>query len=142
MQEDAENLPFIAPGLVDLQVNGYNGIDFNNKNLTVKEVVNITQQLLARGVTTYFPTVITNSREHILNALRMIAQACSESELVNSCVSGIHLEGPFISSEEGPLGAHNLQYVCAPDWGLFQEFYQASAGKIKIITLSPEWPKR
>ncbi|RYY19475.1 MAG: N-acetylglucosamine-6-phosphate deacetylase, partial [Sphingobacteriaceae bacterium] len=42
---------------------------------------------------------------------------------------------------EGPVGAHNPQYVCAPDWDLFQEFYRASAEKLKIITLSPEWPE-
>lgn len=140
-KNEIENLPFIAPGLVDLQINGYSGIDFNSENLTVKEVHDINDQLLAQGVTTYFPTVITNSRERILKSLSTIAQACSSSKLVDNCVAGIHLEGPFISLQEGPVGAHDQQYVCAPDWGLFQEFYQASAKKIKIITLSPEWPE-
>ncbi|RYE17420.1 MAG: N-acetylglucosamine-6-phosphate deacetylase, partial [Sphingobacteriaceae bacterium] len=140
-EQELEKLPFIAPGLVDLQINGYKGIDFNHENLSVKEVYNITNQLLAQGVTTYFPTVITNSTQHIKKSLNTIAQACAASVLVDNCIAGIHLEGPFISPHEGPVGAHNPQYVCAPDWDLFKEFYQASEEKIKIITLSPEWPE-
>ncbi len=140
-EKEIFGLPYIAPGLVDLQVNGYNGIDFNNINLTIAEVIEITSQLLALGVTTYFPTVITNSNHHIKTCLQAIAKASAESELVNNCIGGIHLEGPFISPQNGPVGAHDQQYVQAPDWPLFEDFYQASAGKIKIITLSPEWPQ-
>lgn len=141
LDNEAFELPLIAPGLVDLQVNGYNGIDFNSTDLTVADVMDITFHLLAQGVTTYYPTVITNSKHHIKTCLQIIAKACTESKIVNECIGGIHLEGPFISTQEGPVGAHNQQHVQAPDWLLFQEFYKASAEKIKIITLSPEWPQ-
>lgn len=140
-KNQAFGLPYIAPGLVDLQVNGYQGIDFNSLELTVADVIELTFKLLAQGVTTYFPTVITNSNHHIKTCLQTIASACAESETVNNCIGGIHLEGPFISPQDGPVGAHDQQFVQAPDWRLFEEFYQASAGKIKIITLSPEWPQ-
>lgn len=132
-------LPYIAPGLVDLQVNGYNGVDFNDTSLTVKNVTAVTQQLLAQGVTTYLPTVITNSDYHIKMLLSIIAEACDQSNLVSDCIGGIHLEGPFISLQEGPLGAHDKQHVRAPDWDLFEQWNAASGNRIKIVTLSPEW---
>jgi N-acetylglucosamine-6-phosphate deacetylase len=134
-------LPVIAPGMIDMQVNGYYGIDFNKDTLTVDDVVTITKLQLAQGVTTYFPTVITNSVECIKQSLNIIAQACNEFELVNSCIGGIHLEGPFISPLDGPVGAHNKRYVRAPDWDLFQQFNETAQHRIKIITLSPEWPQ-
>lgn len=138
---NAPNLPYLAPGLIDLQVNGYSGIDFNDVWLTVDDVETITNQLLAQGVTTYMPTVITNSSENIKKLMGTIAAACDQSALVSSCISGIHLEGPFISPCDGPVGAHDKQYIQAPDWGLFAEWNKASGNRIKIVTLSPEWPE-
>jgi N-acetylglucosamine-6-phosphate deacetylase len=134
------DLPFLAPGLTDLQVNGYGGIDFNSSTLTVEDVVKITKLLLTKGVTSYYPTIITNSSPKIIASLGTIAQACAQSGLVNDCIGGVHLEGPFISPMEGPVGAHDKQYVKAPDWDLFQEFNAAAQNLIKIVTLSPEWP--
>lgn len=134
-------LPYIAPGLIDLQVNGYNGIDFNDTSLTVEKVTAITQQLLAQGVTTYLPTIITNSNSNISLLLSIIANACRQSDLVRNCIGGIHLEGPFISPQDGPLGAHNKQYICAPNWELFEQWNAASGNRIKMVTLSPEWPE-
>ena len=60
------DLAFIGPGLTDLQINGINGIDFNSTTLTQNDVVNATHYLLSQGVTTFLPTVITNSDENIL----------------------------------------------------------------------------
>ncbi len=136
-----DGLPLIAPGLIDLQVNGYFGIDFNSAALTVDDVVKVTKLLFVQGVTTYYPTIITNSTNHIKRLLSTIASACVKSELVAACIGGIHLEGPFISPLDGPVGAHDKQYVQAPDWDLFLEFYKAAGQRIKIITLSPEWPQ-
>jgi len=136
-----ERLPFIAPGLVDLQVNGYNGIDFNSNMLTTDAVAAISLQLLAQGVTTYYPTVITNSAENIQASLTAVAGACNESDVAKACIGGIHLEGPFISLQDGPVGAHDKQYVQAPNWSLFHDFNQAARNSIKIVTLSPEWPE-
>ena len=137
----AADLGMIAPGLVDLQVNGYFGVDFNAPSITVESIIHLTELLLAQGVTLYFPTVITNSKTNITHLLSRIAQACEKSKLVSTCIGGIHLEGPFISPQQGPLGAHDKQYVCAPDWELFKQFNEASGYRIKIITLSPEWPE-
>ena len=133
------DLAYMAPGLIDLQINGINGIDFNAVTLTQEDVINATHYLLSQGITTFLPTVITNSDENILAILRSINQACSSDPLVNSCVWGIHLEGPFICPKNGAKGAHDEKYIKAPDWNLFSKFQEAAGGKIKLITIAPEW---
>ena len=137
--ESRSNLPFIGPGLIDLQINGVNGIDFNVPSLTAENILSATEFLLSKGVTTYFPTVITNSDEAILSILETIDKACKLYEIVQDCIGGIHVEGPFISPKEGAKGAHDERYIKAPDWGLFEKFQEAAGGRIKIITLAPEW---
>ncbi len=134
-----EALPFIGPGLIDLQVNGIDGIDFNDTSLTRDEVITATHYLLSKGVTAFFPTIITNSDQNVARILETIRLACQYSPLVNDCIKGIHLEGPFISSVEGARGAHDPQYIKAPDWAWVQTCQKLSGGSIKLITLSPEW---
>jgi N-acetylglucosamine-6-phosphate deacetylase len=133
------DLPFTGPGLIDLQVNGVNGIDFNNPCISVPEIVEATHYLLSQGVTTFFPTVITNTEHHLITILSTIREACLSNPLVNDCIAGIHLEGPFISPEPGAKGAHEVKYIRAPDWALFTKFQEAAGGKIKLTTLAPEW---
>jgi N-acetylglucosamine-6-phosphate deacetylase len=135
------DLPFVGPGLVDLQVNGYGGMDFNSTPLDGEIVWRVTRALWREGVTTYYPTIITNCDEAIEGAVRTIATARSRDGLVESSVAGIHLEGPFISPEDGPRGAHNKVYVRAPDWSQFVRWQDAAEGNIKLVTLSPEWPR-
>jgi len=132
---------FIAPGLVDLQINGYGGHDFNSPPLDKSKIAAVTRELWKVGVTAYLPTVITNEPASLYAILAAIAQACSFDSLIDASIAGIHLEGPFISPEDGPRGAHPRQFVCAPDWDLFQRLQDISGGRIKIVTLSPEWPE-
>ncbi|GIN70889.1 N-acetylglucosamine-6-phosphate deacetylase [Bacillus sp. J14TS2] len=131
-------LPYIAPGLVDLQINGYRGNDFNTLPISPELVEQTTRSLWKEGVTSYCPTIITNHDEAIEKAVEVIAKASDQQ--VQQCITGIHLEGPFISPEDGPRGAHGKEYIKAPDWDLFQTWQKAARGMIKIITLSPEWP--
>ncbi len=133
-----KDTPFIGPGLIDLQVNGINGIDFNNPAVQVQDIVNATQFLLSRGVTTFFPTVITNSKENICKIVDTIYRACLSNEIVNDCIGGIHLEGPFLSTVPGAKGAHDEKYIIPPEWALFQKFQKAAGGKIKLVTIAPE----
>ncbi|MEO6000726.1 MAG: hypothetical protein ABIN89_28015 [Chitinophagaceae bacterium] len=134
-----ENAFFAGPGLMDLQVNGIHGIDFNTPTLTQQDLLNATQYLLSKGVTMFYPTIITNSDENILQIAQTIQKACGANSLVNACVGGIHLEGPFISGADGAVGAHDKKYTRAPDWELFSRFQRAAGGQIKLVTLSPEW---
>ncbi len=130
----------IAPGLTDLQVNGYAGYDLNTDPLVPATVREISARLWSEGVTTFFPTIITNSRENILRYAGAIAEACQLYPEAAEAVGGIHLEGPFISPDDGARGAHPAEHVRPPDWDLFCEWQEACGGMIRIITLSPEWP--
>ncbi len=130
LRKAPRGLPWVGPGLVDLQVNGFKGHDFNGGDVTAETVGSVTRALYAEGVTTYLPTVITNGDAAIEGAVRAIARAGAR---------GIHLEGPFISPEDGPRGAHDKAFVKAPDLGLFRRWQDAAEGAIRIVTLSPEW---
>ncbi|WP_209405024.1 N-acetylglucosamine-6-phosphate deacetylase [Pseudozobellia sp. WGM2] len=130
----------IAPGLVDLQVNGFKGIDLNSGELTEDEVIQITQFLWEEGVTAFLPTLITNSSAKIESAIDAIVQACDKKVLVGKSILGIHLEGPFLSKEDGPRGAHPMEHIQNPDWQLFSEWQERSGNRIKKITLAPELP--
>jgi N-acetylglucosamine-6-phosphate deacetylase len=136
-----EKLYFVGPGLVDLQVNGYQGFNFNDFPYEAQTIISATQALWKEGVTAYYPTVTTNSEERIEEAMRVIAQACAEDEGCALGIAGIHLEGPFISPEDGARGAHSLAYTRPPDWELFERWQAAAEGRIRIVTLSPEWPE-
>jgi N-acetylglucosamine-6-phosphate deacetylase len=137
--EDDKSL-IIAPGLTDLQVNGYAGLDLNTDPLLPETVRDISVKLWSEGVTTFFPTIITNSSDHINKFVSVIADACNRFPDAAMAVGGIHLEGPFISPENGARGAHPARHVRPPDWDLFCQWQEACGGMIRIITLSPEWP--
>jgi N-acetylglucosamine-6-phosphate deacetylase len=136
----SDRLPWLAPGFVDLQVNGFRGVNLNTLPLSVDSVLLVTQMLWREGVTAYLPTVITNSDDGIEEAVRAIAEAIRQYPVLDQVIPGIHLEGPFISPQDGPRGAHDLAYVKAPDWALFERWQNAANGRIRLVTLSPEWP--
>ena len=133
------HLPIIAPGLVDIQLNGYGGIDFNKTPLVASEQNRVVKLLAQQGVTSFFPTLITNTDDSIRQALQTIVSACKTYPELAAAIGGIHLEGPFLSKEDGARGAHDPKLVKQPDWNLFKEWQTIAEGKIKIITLSPEW---
>lgn len=132
---------WLGPGLVDLQINGFRGMDFNTLPVAADVPGRVTRELWAEGITSYLATVITNSPEAMEEACRAIARGCEEDEAAREGIAGIHLEGPFISSEDGPRGAHAKAFVRAPDWDLFRRWQDAAAGRVRMITLSPEWPE-
>ncbi|MBD0254547.1 MAG: amidohydrolase family protein [Cytophagales bacterium] len=133
-------LPWLGPGLTDLQVNGFRGIDLNAPDLSAADLERLTQELWSVGVTSFLPTLITNHPTATEAALRTIRRACETSRVVRGAVAGIHLEGPFISPEDGPRGAHPKAHVRAPDWALLEAFREASGDRVRLVTLSPEWP--
>lgn len=133
-------LPLIAPGLVDLQVNGYGGSEFTRWEVNVETVRHISLAMDPLGVTRYLPTVITHEHQLLLHALGTIAEALDTDPAVACRVAGIHLEGPYISAEDGPRGAHPVEHCRAPDWGEFERLQDAARGYIRLVTLSPEYP--
>lgn len=129
----------MSAGFVDLQNNGWMGVDFSAEGLTTDVVKRITAELVARGTTAFCPTVITASAERYRENLGVIAEAMDDPELKPHLL-GIHLEGPFISPEPGACGAHPAQHVLDPDPALFDRFQEWAGGRIAILTVAPERP--
>lgn len=129
----------LAPGLVDLQINGFQGVDFNHFPFSEEDVLHATRALWQQGVTSFLPTVITAMPEEITQAMQRLASACEHYPEVANAVPGFHLEGPFLSPEDGPRGAHPREAICAPDIALFDGWQQAAQQRIRLLTLSPEW---
>mgnify|MGYP002654915869 CR=1 FL=1 len=138
VESSPENV-WIGPGFTDIQVNGYGGLDYNELQSDILALGQISRKLLQYGVTSHFPTIITNFPEKISALIKQVVQLRKADSLSESCITGIHIEGPFISPEDGPRGAHFKEYVQEPDWNLFQKWIEESEGLIRIMTLSPEW---
>lgn len=134
-----QHLPWLAPGFIDVQVNGYHGQEFNDPALTVDKVVHVCRAMDADGVTGFCPTSTTHSFEMQANTMRMLASACERSTDVAARVVGFHLEGPYISPIDGPRGAHPLEHCRPPDWDEFCRLQTAAGGRIRILTMSPEY---
>lgn len=144
---EAEGSPdvWMAPGFCDLQVNGYGGFDFNlamwgNENEVASDPEPLLNKLAASGTALVFPTLITNSHTAIITALQKLVRFLNASPQSSAAVPGFHLEGPYISPEDGPRGAHPSEHVRAPDWEEFQRFQDVAEGRIRICTLAPELP--
>ncbi len=129
---------YLGAGLVDLQVNGYGGMDFNAPDIAADMVLAICQKLLALGVTRFLPTIITACETDIVNALKTIAQARDNHPIIGRMVAGVHVEGPAISPIDGPRGAHPLAHVRAPSIAEFARWQEAGQGGVKLVTLAPE----
>jgi N-acetylglucosamine-6-phosphate deacetylase len=132
-----ENL-YLSPGLIDLQVNGFGGIDLNSGRLTPDEVLALTEKMLGLGVTTFLPTLITASEPAILAGLKAIAEARQRYPVVRHVVPFVHVEGPSISPADGPRGAHPAEHVRAPSLDEFERWQQACGGLVGMVTLAPE----
>ena len=131
---------YVAPGWIDLQVNGSAGVDFNAPDTPLAEIARSIQFLFSTGVTRFFPTVVTNSPDHMLGCLRNLAHA-RESLAEGGAMEAFHVEGPHISPEDGPRGAHARPWVRPPDLEEFRRWQDAAQGHIRIVTLAPEWPQ-
>ena len=132
---------YIAPGLIDNQVNGYNSVSFgfgSTDKLTVKGVRSVTEAMYRNGVTTFLPTLTTNSHDGLLADFSTLAQAVAEDPLLAQSIAGYHLEGPYISNLDGYRGAHPEKYIRPPDWQEFMAYNTAADGKILQVSLAPE----
>lgn len=136
--EDAN--AFLAPGFIDLQVNGFGGVDYNRPEISEEEIQRSLEVQFATGVTRLYPTIITGSHERITGALRTLVKARATAP-DGLAMEGFHVEGPFISPEDGPRGAHPVRWVRPPDIEEFRRFQDAAEGHVRLMTVSPEWPE-
>lgn len=131
---------YLAPGFIDLQVNGFAGVDYNDPRAPLPEIARSLRAQFAAGVTRLYPTVITAAPGDMADCLRNLT-AARESLPEGRAIDGFHVEGPHISTEDGPRGAHPRQWVRPPDLDEFHRWQDAAGGRVRIVTLSPEWPQ-
>jgi len=139
-ESDGTGTLYLSPGFVDLQVNGFAGVDFNNPYAPVEGIGHALDAILASGVTRCLPTVITGPPEQMVASLRNLHRA--QTTLPRGrAIAGFHIEGPHIGSEDGPRGAHPVQWVRPPDLAEFERWQEATDNNIRLVTLSPHWPE-
>jgi len=136
--EMKKDLPYISPGFLDIQVNGYMGGDYSLEDLSEEQVAKIIYHLSRSGTTQHVPTIISTPHERIITNLKVITRAIQSSRDIACAISGIHIEGPFISPADGPRGAHNAVFVRPPDLNEFKQWQEAAEGRITTVTLAPE----
>jgi N-acetylglucosamine-6-phosphate deacetylase len=122
------------PGLFDLQVNGFAGVDFNSPDLTADRVGHALDRMRATGVTRCLPTLITGSFDQFAASARVLAG------VRDPAIAGIHMEGPYISPADGARGAHPPEHVVPASIDGFERRQAACDGRIRLVTLAPEVP--
>ena len=127
------------PGFVDLQVNGAMGADFSSPELTGDKFAEACNFLLERGTAAFLPTLVTCPLPVYRRNLALIANAIESAEF-RGRLPGIHLEGPFISSEPGFVGAHDGRHVRPPDPSLLRRMQEWARGNVRMLTLAAELP--
>lgn len=129
---------YIAPGLIDNQINGYAGVDFSGNELSQANIRHATEQILSEGVTSFLPTLATNSHQNLIKNFSILAETLDNDPGLALSIPGFHLEGPYISAEDGYRGCHPLQHIRKPSRTEFLEYQKAAKGRIIQVTLAPE----
>jgi len=122
------------PGLVDLQVNGFAGVDFNAPGGSPGRLRAAFDAIRATGVTRCLPTLITSPLDRFGQCARALVR------LDDPAIAGLHQEGPYISPEDGPRGAHPREHTSQASIDDFERRQEAADGQIVLVTLAPEVP--
>jgi len=132
---DILDLPWIAPGLIDIQINGFGGIDFNRPLESDEAWHYATKQLYAHGCTGFLLTLITNEEDKYG---RFLAELTGRINLDPRNCLGFHLEGPWLNPDPAYRGAHNPEWMKKPSLRQLQEWQAITGPLLKLITLAPE----
>ncbi|MCX6255158.1 MAG: N-acetylglucosamine-6-phosphate deacetylase [Bacteroidia bacterium] len=137
LQNENNNL-FVAPGLIDNQINGYANIDFSGSKLSAGDIIDAAKAIWRDGVTSFLPTLITNSYNNLIRNFSILDEALIKDNMLRESIPGFHLEGPYISPEDGYRGCHPVKYIRKPSWDEFTGFQKAAGGRIIQVTIAPE----
>ena len=121
-----------CPGLFDLQVNGFAGVDFNDPSLTGEKVSEAAGRMQRAGVTRFLATLISAPLDRFAACARVLAAASTPA------LAGLHMEGPYISPEDGARGAHRREDVSPPSLEDFARRQESAGGRIRLVTVAPE----
>lgn len=133
-------VPLVTPGLVDLQVNGFAGIDFNAVDLSAAAFEKVLHELLACGVTRFLPTLITAHEDDLIRRLDALDRAVADSPLGQQMVMGYHVEGPFLSPQDGYCGCHPADAMKGATAETVERLLRGRYKPIRILTMAPEVP--
>ena len=136
--ETVETDVWIAPGLFDAQVNGYGGVDFQQDDLKVGDLVSAARQLRNAGCTRFLLTLITDEWKKLTGRLRHLRELREQSAELRSAIAGWHIEGPFLSTEPGFHGAHDPALMCDPTREQIRELRSITENEPLLLTLAPE----
>lgn len=136
-------MPFQTPdvtneGYVDLQVNGFAGVDFNDGTLDAEAMHHACVRLREDNATGFLPTVITSDLQSMCDRLSRLVEFAETDALGREMILGLHIEGPFISREAGYVGAHPPEAVRQANLDELKQLLEAAAGLTRIVTLAPE----
>lgn len=125
-------------GYVDLQVNGYGGVDFNSDDLSAEELQRACLALRADGVAAILATIITEDIAVMCRRLNRLVMLRDGDPLARQIIAGIHIEGPFLNETDGYRGAHPADAIRPADVDLMQRLLDAAGGLARLVTLAPE----
>jgi N-acetylglucosamine-6-phosphate deacetylase len=128
----------MSSGFVDLQLNGYKGIDFNSDELSAGALHEACDLLRADGVAGALATVITDALDRMAARLAKIAAIRRDDPLVREVILGVHIEGPFLNETPGYVGAHPPEHVRPASVDAMQRLLDAADGLTRLVTLAPE----
>jgi N-acetylglucosamine-6-phosphate deacetylase len=131
---------WIAPGLLDVQVNGFGAVDFQAETIDAAALLKATRALRAAGCTRYLLTLITDRWDLLTAKLRRLRELRAQSAELQAAIVGWHLEGPFLSAEAGYCGAHDPALMLDPTPDHIHELRALTAGDLLLLTLAPERP--
>jgi N-acetylglucosamine-6-phosphate deacetylase len=137
---DSDQRPdvWIAPAFFDPQINGCLGISFNSPDLTPEGVRKVSDVCREHGIGAFCPTLITNGFDALRHGFATLSKVLdSDAELARR-MPCFHLEGPYLSGEDGPRGAHPKEHARDPNWDEFQRLQEAAVGRIRMVTVAPE----
>jgi N-acetylglucosamine-6-phosphate deacetylase len=130
------------PPYVDLQVNGYAGIDFNRDGLEADHLHRACERLDGDGVGGFLPTIITDDLDAMCRRLSALASHRERDPLAKRLIAGLHIEGPFLNEQDGYRGAHPRDAIRPADLDSMARLLDAAAGLARIVTLAPERDER
>ena len=125
-------------GFIDLQVNGYAGLDFNADDYDDQKVIDTCGRMAREGVDKILATIITAPMDKMVSRIRRVAKLIESNPEIARTIEGIHVEGPFINPDDGYVGAHPSSAVRKANRDDAQRLLDEGRGFVRLLTLAPE----